>query len=187
MTSLGHILYIASHTELYNDFLCSLPSYRLCSSALLGKNIDLWCGWNFQKDDDNVSMMWARACSEHVQPWIQSHIHGTCLSFFSTAAWPALSFLCPGTISEQQLNVMNPISTSTRAPSLLKQLQSKNTECIDQQPFFFRISDKKPEREGRLLEGFEWWSTKWSISVVYIWKVPAQSVGAFTWIVLYAV
>lgn len=127
-----------------------------------------------------AKMIWA--CSECVQPWIQSHIHGICQSFSPTAAWPALSFLCLGTISGTRNSIWwilsQPAHTLLHCSS---DFAIQRHSMYWSQAFFFQYSRQKA-REGRLvLEGFEMWGTKCSISVVvYVWKILPQGVGALT-------
>lgn len=133
--------------------------------------------------DVSMSMFWACSTMNTITyPWHLSVILLHCCL--------ACTFLSlPGNNKwHQQLNVMNPISTSTHAPSLLKPLQSKNIECIDQQPFSFQYFRQKA-REGRQAPGGIW-MVKHKMEYfcgVYLWNVLAQAVGALTWIVLYAV
>lgn len=151
---------------------------------LISENIDSGCGQNFQKDvtwtSEFCRLMCAWACSQHVQSWIQSHIYSACPSFSSTAAWPALSFLCLGTMSGTSNSMWWILSQLTHAlPHCWSHCNPKTLNVLINNLLFLCISDKKPGREGRLAPGGIW-TVKHKMESFYgvcLWKVLACGAG----------
>lgn len=167
--------------------ICSQPSYRTRGSSPIARNSRVLT-W----DMIGISTKMRHPC----QKWnianrplmfdpeynqIPRAERSSCLSLSTSIAWPAVSFLCWGTISATTNSMWWILSQSTHG------LLHCSADWAIQKHFIywstalwrvgaeggghvyeFSISDKKPRKAGELLKRFERWNTKCNISVACI-------------------
>lgn len=144
-------LHIGPYLEYWQGYVVRIyKRMNVCMSACQKWHPANWCEHvlrAFNHEYNHISM--APAC--HCTP-----PHPTPYTPHPITAWPALSFLCLGTISGTSNSVwwiLSQPSTHTRSFTARAILQFKNIQCIDHPPPFFSVFQTK--HQGKVLEGFE--------------------------------